>query len=114
MALVISEPETYGSGPSPAWLDVDWSEHVHAVSINGRRVNVLDVGEGPAIVFVHGHNVCWQHWFEQLEHFRHTHRVVAFDLPGFGESELPRDPVSISGYAATIYALCTKLGIDSA
>jgi pimeloyl-ACP methyl ester carboxylesterase len=83
------------------------------VSVAGRAVNVLDVGRGPAIVFIHGHNVCLQHWLEQVEAFRHTHRVIAFDLPGFGSSEMPEE-VSITGYAAATAELCRELGVTSA
>jgi pimeloyl-ACP methyl ester carboxylesterase len=35
------------------------------------------------------------------------------DLPGFGESELPRTQVSITGYAACVDELCDRLGLES-
>ena len=28
-----------------------------------------------------------------------SHRVLTFDLPGFGASPLPEQPITISGYA---------------
>jgi pimeloyl-ACP methyl ester carboxylesterase len=106
--------DDYGSGPAPRWVGVDWSPHLRRLTIDGRGVNVLDAGHGPVIVFVHGHNVSWQHWLEQIEVFRDTHRVIALDLPGFGHSELPRAPVSIEGYADTVAAVCAELQIDRA
>src|ERR1700728_2226905 len=111
--LKIADIDDYGCDANPAWLGVDWAPHLRQRCVRGRRVNVLDVGSGPALVFIHGHNVCLQHWLEQIEAFRRTHRVVAFDLPGFGRSELP-DEVSMSAYAAATAALCAELGIDSA
>jgi pimeloyl-ACP methyl ester carboxylesterase len=39
--------------------------------------------------------------------------VIAVDLPGFGESEMPKEDISISGYADTLDALLDVLGIDS-
>jgi pimeloyl-ACP methyl ester carboxylesterase len=104
----------YGSGPHPRWLDIDWSRHLRWVTVEGRRVNVLDVGTGPAIVFVHGHNVCWQYWLDQVVAFMGTNRVIALDLPGFGHSDLPDGGVSITGYARAVDSVCEQLGVDSA
>jgi pimeloyl-ACP methyl ester carboxylesterase len=112
--LAAVERSSYGSVDHPEWLSVDWSQHLRWLTINGRRVNVLDTGQGEPIVFVHGHNVCWQHWLEQLAAFRHTHRVITFDLPGFGHSEDLAGPVSISAYASTVDAVMEQLGVERA
>jgi pimeloyl-ACP methyl ester carboxylesterase len=108
----IQDSEGYGSPTPPTWLTVDFSAHLRRLTIDGRAVNVLDVGDGPALVFVHGHNVCWQHWLEQIDAFRPTHRVIALDLPGFGRSEMPADDVSIPSYAGTVAAVCAELNVD--
>jgi pimeloyl-ACP methyl ester carboxylesterase len=85
------------------------------VTVGGRRVNVLDAGTGDPIVFIHGHNVCWQHWLEQLAAFMPTHRVIALDLPGFGRSEMPPPgEVSVPAFAGTVAAVMEQLGIASA
>ena len=107
---------TYGSTTHPEWLTVDWSRHLRWLTVDGRRVNVLDAGvrDGEPIVFVHGHNVCWQHWLEQLVAFRRSHRVIAFDLPGFGHSEEPASPPTIPGYAAALNSVLEQLGVDRA
>jgi pimeloyl-ACP methyl ester carboxylesterase len=39
--------------------------------------------------------------------------VLAPDLPGFGRSELPREPVSIQGFARVLDALCDVLGVEA-
>ena len=41
-----------------------------------------------------------------------THRCLAIDLPGFGASEMPAEPISIQGYAKTVDAMCDALGVD--
>ena len=56
----------YGPEGRPDWLDVDWREHQRWVQIDGRRVNVIEIGEGPPVLFVHGHSGCWQNWLENL------------------------------------------------
>ncbi|GAC1626580.1 MAG: alpha/beta fold hydrolase [Nevskia sp.] len=46
------------------------------------------------MIFLHGLSGCWQNWLENLPHFAaRGHRVIAVDLPGFGESgKPPLDP----------------------
>jgi pimeloyl-ACP methyl ester carboxylesterase len=103
-------PGDYGpSGRSP-WLDMDWREHQRWVTIDGRRVNVIELGSGPPVVFIHGLSGSWQNWLEQLPVVAREHRVIAFDLPGFGESEMPREKITISGYGRFVDALLDELG----
>jgi pimeloyl-ACP methyl ester carboxylesterase len=108
------EPGRYGpTGRSP-WLDVDWSSHQRWMVVGGRRVNVIELGSGLPIVFVHGLSGSWQNWLEQLPVFARDHHVVAFDLPGFGASEMPSEPITISGYARFVDELMSALGMSSA
>jgi pimeloyl-ACP methyl ester carboxylesterase len=104
----------YGPAGRSAWLDVDWREHQRWVAIDGRWVNVIDLGEGPPVVFIHGLSGSWQNWLEQLPHFARDHRVVAMDLPGFGYSEIPAEKITIPGYGRVVDALLAELGIDAA
>ena len=58
------------------------------LSVNGIRLAVEDVGEGPAVVLVHGFPLdrsMWQHQMAALNGYRR----VALDLRGMGESEVP-------------------------
>jgi pimeloyl-ACP methyl ester carboxylesterase len=107
-------PGGYGpSGRSP-WLDVDWREHQRWVTIDGRRVNVIELGSGPPVVFIHGLSGSWQNWLEQLPVFARDHRVITFDLPGFGASQMPREKITIRGYGRFVDALLGELGVNSA
>ncbi len=64
-------------------------------------------GEGPALVLLHGGAGSWQHWLYTVPAFSRTHRVLAPDLPGLGESADPPAPVDMATVAAIIAA-----GID--
>ena len=108
------EPGDYGPAGRSPWLDVDWRSHQRWIEIGGRSVNVIDLGSGPPILFIHGLSGSWQNWLEQLPVFARDHRVVTFDLPGFGASEMPAEPISISGYGRLVDALCSALEIESA
>jgi pimeloyl-ACP methyl ester carboxylesterase len=106
--------QAYGPlGRSP-WLDVDWRLHQHWIIINDRPMNVVEIGEGPPLVFVHGLSGSWQNWLEQLPVFAAEHRVITFDLPGFGNSPMPAEPISISNYARTVDSLLETLQVDAA
>ncbi|MCW3038652.1 MAG: alpha/beta fold hydrolase, partial [Solirubrobacterales bacterium] len=113
--------EAYGSGPDPAWLREDWSRYLSWHHVGGRAINVLDTGsptgtgrDETPLVFIHGHSACWQHWLEQLPAFMGRYRCIALDLPGFGNSELPEDGISMSGYARAVDELLGQLGVSAA
>jgi pimeloyl-ACP methyl ester carboxylesterase len=104
---------TYADADDQTWMDVDWPSLSHDVEIDGRMVHVVDTGgSGPPLLFLHGLGGVWQNWLLNIAAFKDTHRCVTFDLPGFGESEVPAGEISISGFAKTADAVCQKLGID--
>jgi Alpha/beta hydrolase family len=45
-------------------------------------------GAGRALVFLHGLLGNSQSWAFQYQHFARTHRVIAWDAPGFGQSDM--------------------------
>jgi pimeloyl-ACP methyl ester carboxylesterase len=104
---------TYADGDDSAWMDVDWPAMTRRVEVGGREVNVVDSGgEGPPLVFLHGLGGLWQNWLLNLPAFMETHRCVAIDLPGFGESEMPDGEISIPAFAETVDRVCDRLEID--
>jgi pimeloyl-ACP methyl ester carboxylesterase len=103
----------YGN-PDPDWLRIDWRQHLRRVELPGAEVNYVEIGEGEPILFVHGLAGCWQNWLENLPHFGRTHRAIALDLPGFGESPMPSWPIDMPAYGRLVHDFCEKLGIDRA
>jgi pimeloyl-ACP methyl ester carboxylesterase len=107
-------PDPYGNpDPDPEWLRIDWREHLRSVEIDGARVDYVEVGEGPTVVFVHGLAGCWQNWLENIPHFARTHRVLALDLPGFGTSPMPPWEITIPRYARLLDEFCRLLNVRS-
>jgi pimeloyl-ACP methyl ester carboxylesterase len=106
--------DDYGRTATPSWREIDWQAHLHQVEIDGRRVNYVDIGEGdaPPAIFVHGLAGCWQDWLETIPRLAQDRRCLALDLPGFSQSEMPRDKISISGYADTVVQFGRVLGLD--
>ena len=104
----------YGASAQPDWRTIDWPAHLRQAEIDGRPVNYVDIGSGPLkpVVFVHGLGGQWQNWLENIPRAAQERRVIAVDLPGFGLSPMPRERITISGYARTVNALCEQLGLD--
>jgi pimeloyl-ACP methyl ester carboxylesterase len=105
--------ETYADADDATWREVDWTAMQRTVEVGGRAVNVLDTGgDGPVLLWIHGLSANWQSWLLNIPQFMGSYRCVAVDLPGFGLSDMPAEDVSITGYAATVDAVCDVLGID--
>ena len=106
------EFDGYGVEGRSEWLDIDWREHLRSQLVNGARVNYVEMGQGPPVVLVHGLSGCWQNWLENIPHLARRHRVIALDLPGFGESELPNEEISIPGYGRFVDAFLGEIGVE--
>ena len=63
------------------------------VEADGVRLHYIEKGSGQPIVLVHGNMVRLQDFMSSglVDRLAESHRVVAFDRPGFGHSERPRD-----------------------
>jgi 3-oxoadipate enol-lactonase len=79
------------------------------------RIGYLEAGGGGEmpIIFLHGVGSDKSVWRPQLEHFGQTRRALAFDYPGYGESELV-EGATRDDYAASIIAALDALAIGKA
>jgi len=115
--------DPYGD-PDPEWMRIDWREHRRVVEVDTSslephpgspadpartEVNYVEMGEGEPIVLVHGLGGCWQNWLENIPHFARTHRVIAPDLPGFGDSPLPGWEITMEAYGRLLSMLFEQL-----
>ena len=97
-----------------AWMDIEWREHLRWVRVQERLVNVIDIGQGPVVIFLHGLSGCWQNWLATIPELARDHRVIAIDLPGFGASQMPAETITIPGYARMLEDLFEVLAVDRA
>jgi pimeloyl-ACP methyl ester carboxylesterase len=65
-------------------------------------------GDGETIVFLHGLLGSSKSWAFQFERLSRNYRVVAWDAPGFGQSEMV--PASIDAYAETLREFVANVG----
>jgi haloalkane dehalogenase len=78
--------------PTPTWLNPSaYPFATHQLDLDAGRMQYVDQGSGPPVVFVHGTPV-WSFLYRRLiAHLAPHHRCIAPDHLGFGLSEKPAD-----------------------
>ncbi|WP_018111599.1 alpha/beta fold hydrolase [Thermus igniterrae] len=75
----------------------------------------LEAGSGTPVVLIHGNFACKEWWREVLESPPEGVRLLAPDLPGFGESPAPQGfTPSIPAYAQALRDFLKALGAEEA
>lgn len=98
-----------------AQAERDFPPEGRFVEVEGLRLHVVERGEGPPIVLLHGAYGGVQDWTATgiLDEFAHTHRVLAFDRPGHGWSERAdsgaQSPIE---QARLVRAACRAMGVE--
>ncbi len=69
------------------------------VAANGIRIHLVEAGEGPLVLLVHGFPESWYSWRHQLPALAAAgYRAVAVDVRGYGRSS---KPAAIDAYRMT-------------
>ncbi|HWC56237.1 MAG TPA: alpha/beta fold hydrolase [Sphingomicrobium sp.] len=86
------------------------------ITNNGYEIGYDEAGGGALtpIVFLHGVGSDKSVWHPQLEYFGRTRRTVAFDYPGYGDSDPAPKGTTRDDYASAIISAMHELGIDRA
>jgi 3-oxoadipate enol-lactonase len=71
-------------------------------------------GEATPIVFLHGVGSDKSVWRPQLAHFGQARRTIAFDYPGYGDSDLAPEGQTRDDFAGAILSAMRELGVDRA
>jgi (E)-2-((N-methylformamido)methylene)succinate hydrolase len=77
---------------------------------DGLSVRVIEEGTGPTVLLLHGVGLRAEVWEPQIAALRGTHRVVAADLPGHGESDGLAVTPALPDYVAWAARLVQALG----
>lgn len=94
-------------GVPPGWPHAGHSRHVSGV----HRWHVQDMGEGPAILLIHGAGGATHSWRGVAPILARTHRTIALDLPGQGfTTRGARGREGLDTAAADIAALAAAEG----
>lgn len=81
------------------------------IDLPGVTLNVLDVGEGTPILFVHGFPLDHTMWRFQIAELSKTFRCIAPDLRGFGQSSVTEGKMTMEQFADDLAALLDVLKV---
>ncbi|XP_023744597.1 uncharacterized protein LOC111892780 [Lactuca sativa] len=86
-----------------------------SIKVNGITMHVAEIGEGPAVLFVHGFPELWYTWRHQMLYISSKgYRAIAPDLRGFGDSEAPPSSTSYTAFhiVGDLVCLLDSLELD--
>ncbi len=67
--------------------------------IDSIAVNYIDAGDGDVVVLLHGWGANITLYAGIIQVLSRNHRVIAFDMPGFGKTPEPPEPWCVDDYA---------------
>jgi pimeloyl-ACP methyl ester carboxylesterase len=80
------------------------------LTLAGHRTAVLEGGQGPPIVLLHGAGEFAASWMRVIPALVRTHHVIAPDLPGHGASQLGDEPLDAGTVTAWLGELIERTG----
>ena len=85
-----------------------------AAKIDGKKIHYLTAGQGPAVILLHGYTQTSRMWRPLIEKLKEKFSLLAPDLPGIGDSDIPKSGADMKTAAIRIHALAKALGIAKA
>jgi len=82
--------------------------------VGGIKLHYLTAGHGPAVILLHGYTQTSRMWRPLIPKLADKFTVIAPDLPGIGDSEIPKDGLDMKTAAIRIHALAKSLGVTKA
>ena len=88
--------------------------HRHSVSTKSGEISYIDIGAGPAALFVHGVGTNAYLWRNVLGALAGSRRCLAIDLPLHGQTPVaPGQGLSVAAMATVLEDFCDALGLSS-
>src|SRR5438094_5041561 len=74
-------------------------------AVDGIKIHYLTAGRGPTVLLLHGYAETSRMWRPIIPQLAAKFTVIAPDLPGIGESDIPKDGLDMKNAAVRIHAL---------
>jgi pimeloyl-ACP methyl ester carboxylesterase len=84
------------------------------IAVPGGELAYTVAGAGEPLLLVHGLGGTRQSWRRLIDRLAASHRVIAPDLPGHGDSDAPAGDYSLGAHATALRDLLVALGHHSA
>jgi pimeloyl-ACP methyl ester carboxylesterase len=82
--------------------------------VNGTKLHYLTAGHGTPLILLHGYAETSLMWRPVLPLLAQRFTVIAPDLPGIGDSDIPADGLDMKNAATRIHDLAKSLGFQKA
>ena len=82
--------------------------------VDGLKLHYLTAGKGPAVILLHGYTQTSHMWRPLIPLLADKFTVIAPDLPGIGDSDIPSDGLDMKSAAIRIHDLAKSLGVQKA
>ena len=82
--------------------------------VDGLKLHYLTAGRGPAVILLHGYTQTSRMWRPIIPLLAGKFTVIAPDLPGIGDSDIPKDGLDMKDAAIRIHALAKSLQVEKA
>jgi pimeloyl-ACP methyl ester carboxylesterase len=92
----------------------DTSVESRVAKIEGKKLHYLTAGQGPAVILLHGYTQTSRMWRPLIDKLKDKFTVIAPDLPGIGDSDIPKDGCDMKTAAIRIHALTKSIGLTKA
>jgi pimeloyl-ACP methyl ester carboxylesterase len=82
--------------------------------IDGVKLHYLTAGHGTSLILLRGYAETSRMWKPIIPLLAERFTVIAPDLPGIGDSDIPGDGLDTKGAAIRIHDLAKSLGVEKA
>ncbi len=102
------------TGSAISALPADAAITSQGADVDGVKLHYLKTGHGPAVILIHGYTQTSRMWRPIMPLLAEKFTVIAPDLPGIGDSEIPKTGLDMKSAAIRIHGLVKSLGIEKA
>lgn len=105
----------YPGFPTKAFADVQDETIVsRTAEIDGAKLHYMTAGHGTPLILLHGYAETSLMWKPIIPVLAERFTVIAPDLPGIGDSDIPADGLDMKNAAVRIHDLAKSLGVQKA
>jgi pimeloyl-ACP methyl ester carboxylesterase len=87
---------------------------VRNAKVDGVKIHYKTAGHGPSLILLHGYAETSLMWKPIIPMLAERFTVIAPDLPGIGDSAIPKDGLDMRNAAVRIHALARSIGVEQA
>ena len=114
LGLIVFSPLLLIASSSRAFGIADEAIVSRMAEVNGVKLHYLTAGHGTPLILLHGYAETSRMWRPIIPLLAGRFTVIAPDLPGIGDSDIPVDGLDMKSAAIRIHNLARSLGVQKA